>query len=1068
MSVFFFLYIRRYVNDNAVQSGYSDLIAASVSQASAVENELEHNYRVLEYARAYVTDENRFDEDGLDSLRRMIRNNSWKRIGIVDLDGNIVDMVGNSIGNAGTRSVFYDLINGRYAYGFDILPEESRDVQEYVFAMPCYQGDMISGVIFAEMYMDTFERIVWSGSAKDAAVNDTVVVNEEGRILSSSPNNEFYVNGDNYFELLIDEFKRNSKTEEKIRDTMAAHESGNFVIFNHGSIENIYIKWTGVNDIYVISETEAGKPIPDFGTGIAAIGYLPGAFLGLLALVLLVLVLTCTFFLQNISRNEKSLIFEKKMNDFLLDESGGGQFVYDVATGTVIGKGPFSRSKSYSKPILLEEDLKRTISSYPEAAGDLNHIAEMIEGVSASGHSEMIDQPMNVYGKLRWLRVTVVPYREDGENVSHVLVSMFDTTNMHTEFDRNAELIQHSPGGLMRFRMTEPEEMEYCSDGFCKMIGYSADEFRNLLQAREYTKLMPAEDLGQLAAFMRKLGEGPNVLRQEYHFIRKDGEVITVSNNAESILAPDGILYCYCTILDISDQAHELEAAKEKLKRNEETEAFLLNEQLLLAAAAKSAYSMIISANLTKNTYYMMEYENYTTKKAAEEGNFDELIEVGTQTIPDPEQAEKFRRLLNRESLLQAYYSGKTTVSLRHKQTGDDGIVHWVDVKVVFVKPREDGDIREITLVSSADENQGMLENLREALSRESIYREAILNNSAGYMEINFTTGMIEGDILNLLRDTDSKIVNIPALGTPLKYEEFMNWWIDHMVVSDKETMRRMTSIEYILTGYYMGNRYQEVPCTTRVFGDKEYDCIQTYFLTSDSTTGDVKGICILIDVTEQETSKREIMQLNEELQDAKIRNFVNQMEPHFLYNSLASIREIILDDPQYAYDLIYDFTTHLRACIKSMSSNELIPFSQELENIKSYVNIEKMRFGDRLKISYDIGCEDFWILPLSIQPLVENSIRHGIYERGAAGGSLSITTGCENGCYTITVLDDGVGFDYEKVKREVEHGERDSTGLSNVAFRLEKIMNADVAIESEIGVGTKITVRIPIETTRR
>lgn len=79
-------------------------------------------------------------------------------------------------------------------------------------------------------------------------------------------------------------------------------------------------------------------------------------------------------------------------------------------------------------------------------------------------------------------------------------------------------------------------------------------------------------------------------------------------------------------------------------------------------------------------------------------------------------------------------------------------------------------------------------------------------------------------------------------------------------------------------------------------------------------------------------------------------------------------------------------------------------------------MNIEKMRFGDRLNVEYDIGCDDFMIVPLSIQPMVENSIRHGIYQRGMKGGTVRIATSKNDGFYTISVKDDGVGFDDEPI----------------------------------------------------
>ena len=213
----------------------------------------------------------------------------------------------------------------------------------------------------------------------------------------------------------------------------------------------------------------------------------------------------------------------------------------------------------------------------------------------------------------------------------------------------------------------------------------------------------------------------------------------------------------------------------------------------------------------------------------------------------------------------------------------------------------------------------------------------------------------------------------------------------------------------------------------------------------------------------EQVEESREISRkLEEELKDARIQSSVSQMQPHFLYNALASIREILLEDPAYAADLICDFTVHLRACVRSMTNSALIPFHEELENIRAYVNIEKMRFGERLNVKYDIECDDFSIVPLSIQPLVENAIRHGIYQRGKEGGTVWVSAHKEDSCYIVTVEDDGVGFDYEKMMDEIARGERDSTGISNLKFRLEKMLDSEVDIKSRTGEGSRVTVRIP------
>lgn len=232
--------------------------------------------------------------------------------------------------------------------------------------------------------------------------------------------------------------------------------------------------------------------------------------------------------------------------------------------------------------------------------------------------------------------------------------------------------------------------------------------------------------------------------------------------------------------------------------------------------------------------------------------------------------------------------------------------------------------------------------------------------------------------------------------------------------------------------------------------------------------SGMIYGYSVVVDIPEyakrQNIAQQELEQMKQNLEMMRVQNSTSQMQPHFLYNALASIREIVLLDPQYASDLICDFTTYLRACIRTMQNGDLIPVRQEIDNIQAYANIEKMRMGKRLNVVYDLKAEDFQIVPLSIQPLVENAIRHGIYQRGRQGGTVTVRTESLFEYDLITVEDNGVGFDYQKVRDEVERGERDSIGLDNVIFRLKKQLNADVVINSELGVGTVITVRVPRE----
>ena len=235
---------------------------------------------------------------------------------------------------------------------------------------------------------------------------------------------------------------------------------------------------------------------------------------------------------------------------------------------------------------------------------------------------------------------------------------------------------------------------------------------------------------------------------------------------------------------------------------------------------------------------------------------------------------------------------------------------------------------------------------------------------------------------------------------------------------------------------------------------------------TRRNSLGDMYGYSVITDIQKykqlQESAKQELEKMQQQLEWLRIKNSTSQMQPHFLYNALASIREIVLEDPEYASSLLYDFTTHLRACIRSMSNGDPIPFTQELENIKAYVRIEQARFGEKLKVEYQCSETNFKIMPLSVQPLVENAIRHGVYERGAAGGTVEIRSWRTNDNIVVQVEDNGVGFDVDAVFEEVRVGKRDSTGIMNLKYRFENVMRAKVDIKSQLNEGTCITVTIP------
>ncbi|MBQ9179867.1 MAG: histidine kinase [Firmicutes bacterium] len=281
----------------------------------------------------------------------------------------------------------------------------------------------------------------------------------------------------------------------------------------------------------------------------------------------------------------------------------------------------------------------------------------------------------------------------------------------------------------------------------------------------------------------------------------------------------------------------------------------------------------------------------------------------------------------------------------------------------------------------------------------------------------------------------------------------------------DREYVLRMLSRENLIKGLDANKYYTFVYRIIRD-GKEIYHQIRATYQPTDSGMHAFLGILDIDYMVRQEQARRieeeERIALEDELRMSRIRNFTSQMQPHFLYNALGSIQEVMLIDPERASELLGDFTVHLRSCIRAMVKDEPLAFSQELENVKAYINIEKMRFGDKLRIHYETQALSFSILPLTVQPIVENAIRHGIYGKGVDGGDVYIRSFEKDGEWVVQVEDSGVGFDVEEYRRKRDLGEGDSTGLMNIKFRLEKVMNAAMDIVSEEGKGTTVTVRIP------
>ena len=199
-------------------------------------------------------------------------------------------------------------------------------------------------------------------------------------------------------------------------------------------------------------------------------------------------------------------------------------------------------------------------------------------------------------------------------------------------------------------------------------------------------------------------------------------------------------------------------------------------------------------------------------------------------------------------------------------------------------------------------------------------------------------------------------------------------------------------------------------------------------------------------------------MAMERELSEGKIKLMINQIKPHFINNVMTTIRSMIQYDPDAADEMVYKFNKYLVYNIDALGGTELCPFAMELKHIETYLTIELTHLRPRLRVKYDVQADDFDIPPLSIQPFVENAVKHGIAPKMEAC-TLQIASGEAEDHYFIRIADDGVGFDTSKpYDLRGGHG----LGLNNAIQRLKLLVNGAVQIESEPGKGTVVTVTIP------
>ena len=203
----------------------------------------------------------------------------------------------------------------------------------------------------------------------------------------------------------------------------------------------------------------------------------------------------------------------------------------------------------------------------------------------------------------------------------------------------------------------------------------------------------------------------------------------------------------------------------------------------------------------------------------------------------------------------------------------------------------------------------------------------------------------------------------------------------------------------------------------------------------------------------QDEAAKLIIKNLQQKLEQEESKQLLTQIRSHFFYHTLNTLQGLIIMKPEMAVKMVEDFARYLRFNVNtSVNAEELVLFKEEIRATRAYAKINEAQLEGRLRVDFDIPDVNFMIPALTIEPIVENAILHGIKPK-AEGGSIRVSLNDDENFWYVKVEDDGVGFDIEELNKA------HSIGLKNVKKRMSHFEGCGMDMESIVGIGTKVII---------
>ncbi len=638
----------------------------------------------------------------------------------------------------------------------------------------------------------------------------------------------------------------------------------------------------------------------------------------------------------------------------------------------------------------------------------------------------------------------------------------------------------HMPGGYHRCADEPGWPFLYFGHSFEAITGWSRDEiekkFGNL-----FINMVLEEDLPLCSGIIEDINKN-GYSNAIYRIKKKGGGCVWVSDSTMRVTIGEDTFF-HGVLADVSDQVVAMKQARVEAEH--------------LLYAVRATYDMIVSVNLTRNTYRLFGYESFVTQGDAISGNFDEVIAIHHSKVVE-QHKDLYINTFSRQALLKAHAEGKKSVYLEYQQCDDDGIPHWLSTHTMFVDSKDSTDVTEITISRNIDARKlREMEEERERREKElkALQLISVIKSSFdAVVSVNLTkrTYYVFGGV-------DYSRGEIPTTGN---LDVLIQWVYSHVAAEFKEEFLAFINRSTVLNVHgnesYLSFEHKNVEAD-----GKEHWVVTDLMLGENPYSDDLLAIVARRNIDERKNKEEEQMRmlsdaltLAENASRAKS-EFLSRMShdirtPMNAVIGYATIAASHLDERERVKDSLKKILSsgeHLQGLINDVLDMSRIEAGKEsLNEIRTSISemirtvlpmIQSQVAAKQLELyvdTIDITDEFVYADAQKMRQLLLNILGNAV-KFTSNGGKISVkikqTHSHKEGHATFTFLikDTGIGMsrDFQKHLFETFSQERTSTSSKQIGTGLGMaiaksyvdMMGGTIAVDSEVGKGTEFAVKV-------